>query len=94
MCLQVGECRFAIVLPQCDRRAALEMGNQLVRQVRRFDVQATSDTRAGTTVSGGLATVVLPPKNFLPESLIEAASRCLHAAQISGGNALKSIELL
>ena len=43
------------------------------------------------SISVGVATVSLPPKNFRPDVLLESAGRCLAAAQQSGGNTLKSI---
>ena len=41
----------------------------------------------------GIATLALPPKNFPAHELIDAAQRCLAAAQRSGGDSLKSIDL-
>jgi PleD family two-component response regulator len=48
---------------------------------------------AGLTVSIGLATLESVPKNFPANDLIEGAERCLSAAELSGGNTVKSIEL-
>ena len=44
------------------------------------------------TASIGISAVTLPTKNFQPEGLLAGVERCLHAAQVSGGNSLKSIE--
>jgi hypothetical protein len=43
------------------------------------------------TVSVGLASVEILPKNFAPKELVDSATRCLSAARLSGGNTLKSI---
>jgi hypothetical protein len=43
------------------------------------------------TLSAGLATLEVPPRNFQPHQLIDAAWRCLSGAQLSGGDTLKSI---
>ena len=45
------------------------------------------------TVSIGVASVALPPKNFPAAELIRAAERCLNGARLSGGNAVKSLEI-
>lgn len=86
--LRVAEARFALVLPACDRRAAVESGNGLLRLLkeREFGLGAAR-------VSVGAATVALPPRNFSPQDLVDRCQRCLHAAQLSGGNCVKSIEL-
>ncbi|MDZ7615359.1 MAG: HDOD domain-containing protein [Patescibacteria group bacterium] len=84
---------FALVLPDCERRQAVEYGSQLARQFRRA-VQGTD--WAGRvpegSVSVGAATVSLPPRNFPPAELYDAASRCMYASRSSGG-VVKSIEI-
>jgi len=45
-------------------------------------------------VSVGIATTAMPAKNFSAHSLIESAERCLQAAQLSGGNSAKSVDVL
>jgi hypothetical protein len=41
----------------------------------------------------GAATLALPPRNFPPHELIEAAWRCLTGARAAGGNTVKSIDI-
>ena len=45
------------------------------------------------TLSRGLATLEVPPRNYPPADMLAAAERCLAAAQLSGGNTTKSIDL-
>ena len=47
---------------------------------------------AEVSLSAGVATLALPPKNYPPQQLIDAAQRCLGGAQLSGGGNVKSIE--
>ena len=91
VCFPQGEYGLAVVLPDCERRQVVEMGNRLVDDVRRVSSRAGSDK--AMTVSAGAATVALPPKNFLAESLFQAAARCLNGSRTSGGSVLKSIEI-
>jgi hypothetical protein len=85
-----GESVCAIVWEDCPRSDAV----QLVR--KSLDAAKTArnrpgGTRADLTLSAGLATVEVLPRNFQPQQLIDAAQRCLGAAQLSGGDTLKSI---
>ncbi|HEV2973085.1 MAG TPA: HDOD domain-containing protein [Pirellulales bacterium] len=93
VCRRVRDDQFALVLPACDRQAAVAIGNQLLAAMRRFGAPLPGQMRPSVTVSIGIAAVTAPPKNFLPADLIESAERCLHASRHSGGNALKSIEI-
>jgi GGDEF domain-containing protein len=86
---RVADARFALVWPDCDRRAAVELGYQIL--ARRTRPATEAGESAAATISVGVATVSVPAKNFRPADLIERASRCLRAAQLTGGNALKSI---
>lgn len=88
--LQIREGRLALVLPDCDRRAAVELGNELLRQMRDA---AEGSTDFAATISVAACTVAAPPRNFAPQGLVQRAERCLYAAQVSGGNCLKSIEI-
>ncbi len=89
MPLRVGQQTIAILLPDCERRAALQMTQEWQRNWSKY---GTSHGSLLTTLSIGVATVSLPTRNFPSENLIIAAQRCLDAAQLSGGNACKSIE--
>ena len=86
---QVKEARLAIVLPDCDRSNAVEVGNELLRQVRF----GSGDGLFVASISVAACTAAVPPRNFEPHGLVQRAERCLYAAQVSGGNCLKSIEI-
>lgn len=92
VCVPLGDARFALVIAGCDRRAAVSIGHQLHCAIRSLvGAEQTSDD--SPTLSVGVATVSLPSKNFPPDDLLKAAARCLDAAQLSGGNTLKSIDV-
>ena len=88
-----GEVGFALILPDCDRRQAVELGNQLVARVRRLANREKSEAEPALSIHVGAATVTLPPKNFPAQDLIESADRCLYGSRASGGNVMKSIEI-
>lgn len=92
-CVQIGETRFAVILLDCDRQQAVWLGGQLRREVRELSAGSARDATPAVTVSIGAATVALPPKNFPPQDLVEAADRCLYGARASGGDSVKSIEI-
>ena len=58
-----------------------------VRPARRGGVQQP------VTLSVGVATLALPPKNFPAQDLLTAADRCLYGSRASGGGVVKSIEI-
>jgi HD-like signal output (HDOD) protein/GGDEF domain-containing protein len=88
-----GEAGFAILLPDCDRQTAVQLGNRLIAHTRQLGRAEKGDVEAGLGIVVGLATAALPPKNFPAEDLLEAADRCLYGSRVSGGNVLKSIEI-
>ena len=85
--LTLPDGRWALVLPGYDRRAAGDVGHQLLRQTRAW---AAAGMPASLSV--GISTADVPAKNFRPLDLIRSAERCLGTAQLSGGNCVKSIE--
>jgi GGDEF domain-containing protein len=91
VCLLTSTTRCAVILPGCDRTQAVAAGNLLVRDAPRYLYFSTANPEDPVTVSVGVATVSLPARNFQPQILSDAAERCLDAAQLSGGNKLKSI---
>ena len=92
ICMQMGEARFALVLPGCDRDEAVAIADALVRRSRvALASAAEREGQISITVSAGVATVVSPAKNFWPAQLSERAASCLRAAQSSGGSTVKSI---
>jgi HD-like signal output (HDOD) protein len=80
-----GESRLAILLPDCERHTAVALAQQLLREARRLP----KTPRLGL----GIATATVVNKHFAPQVLLDAATRCLGAAQLSGGNTLKSIDV-
>jgi HD-like signal output (HDOD) protein/GGDEF domain-containing protein len=92
--LQINDCRFAVLLTNCDRPTAVELGHQLLDHVRRLSQRHAEVARAKLSVSVGVATATIPAKNFSPAMLLDSADRCLHTAHLSGGNTLKSIDVL
>ena len=90
-CVACGDGRCGLVLPACDRDLAVELATTLVRGTR--ELAGSADGAPRLSVSVGVATLSLPPKNFPADDLIAAANRCLGAAKTSGGNSLKSIGL-
>jgi HD-like signal output (HDOD) protein/GGDEF domain-containing protein len=85
--------QFALLLPACDRQAAVAIGNQLLTGIRQFGAPLPGQLRPSVSVSIGIAAITVPPRNFSAGDQVESAERCLHAARLSGGNALKSIEI-
>jgi HD-like signal output (HDOD) protein len=93
-CLPRGEEGFALILPDCGRRQAVETGYQLIDQFQQgmsWGRPAGGPTEV--TLAIGAATVSLPPPNFPGRDLLVAADRCLYGAHASGGGGLKSIEI-
>lgn len=91
--MQVDDYRFAVVLEGCDRQPAIELTRQLVRAAREWSASQTASQGHAFSLSAGVATLVMPPKNFPCQELIDAAERCLSAAQLSGGDSVKSIDI-
>jgi HD-like signal output (HDOD) protein/GGDEF domain-containing protein len=89
-CLAVGEARYAL-LWDCDRREAAQSGRLLGQALANWWDQRQE--AAALTVSIGIATLAFPSKNFPPRELLTPAQRCLSAANLSGGNCVKSIEV-
>ncbi len=93
VCCPNGPGGFAIILQDCERQEAVQYGNQLTAELRRWVRDAHWAGRAPEViVSVGAATVAIPPRNFWPEGLLDAASRCVYASRSSGG-VVKSIEM-
>jgi diguanylate cyclase (GGDEF)-like protein len=93
MCQRVHDSRFGVVLPKCDRRQAVEIGNQLRLRLRASDIASRELGGEPLSISIGISAVNLPPRNFAAEDMIESADRCVRGVASSGGDGLKSIEL-
>jgi hypothetical protein len=68
------------------------MVRQILGNVKSWRMPGTISQETEITLSAGVATLALPPKNYPPQQLIDAAHRCLGGAQLSGGGNVKSIE--
>jgi HD-like signal output (HDOD) protein/GGDEF domain-containing protein len=91
--MQVNEYRFAVIFEGCERQPAVELTRQLVRCVREWGAGQAAAHGHRTSLSAGVATLAMPPKNFPCQELIGAAERCLHGVQLSGGDSVKSIDI-
>jgi HD-like signal output (HDOD) protein len=76
---------FAVILPDSERRAALQWAGELLREMQPIA------TASGLSI--GVASIAYLPRNFAADNLIHAARRCLDGAILSGGNSVKSIEV-
>jgi HD-like signal output (HDOD) protein len=88
----LGESTFAILWESCPRQDAVELVRQILGNVKSWQMPGSIGQEPEISLSGGVATLALPPKNFPPQQLIDAAQRCLGGAQLSGGGNVKSIE--
>jgi HD-like signal output (HDOD) protein len=89
---QVGEATFALLWENCPRSDAVETVRQILNQVKTWRMPGSIGQEIEISLSAGVATLALPPKNFPPQQLIDAVQRCLTGVQLSGGGAVKSIE--
>jgi len=89
---QVGEATFALLWENCPRSDAVETVRQVLQQVKTWRMPGSIGQEIDISLSAGVATLALPPKNFPPQQLIDAVQRCLSGVQLSGGGAVKSIE--
>ena len=93
MCLKRSEGGFALVLPNCDRRLAVDIGHDLSRSMQGHLTGRDSRKENAVRLGVGVASVSLPPRNFPAEDLITSADRCLYGSLASGGGVVKSIEI-
>jgi HD-like signal output (HDOD) protein/GGDEF domain-containing protein len=92
--LSITAAQLAVILPDCERRAAVSIANEVIAQLAELASHDDSTTAIhAATLSAGVATVAAVPKNFDPWRLVESAERCLYAARTCNANAVKSIEI-
>lgn len=89
VCTEHGNDGCALILPGCERRDAVALGNQLIDKIARI---TSKDGHRPIGISVGVAAVALPPKNFAATELFEGADRCLYGSSASGSGVVKSIE--
>ncbi len=90
--LPYGDWGFAVILPNCERSAAVDSAHGVISQLKEL-LPHTGDRKPSLSLSAGIGTVSLPPRNFPPADLLDGAARCLGGAQASGGGVVKSIEI-
>jgi diguanylate cyclase (GGDEF)-like protein len=83
---------LGVVLVDADRQQAAGVARQVLESIRGGAATGSSATKS-VTVSMGLASLAMPPRNFPVPEMLRAAERCLNGAKLSGGNSLKSIEI-
>jgi HD-like signal output (HDOD) protein/GGDEF domain-containing protein len=92
-CLALGGTRCVLMLENCERPQAVALARRWVEAVAQCTASREEWFGAPVTMSVGAATLAIPPRNFPPRELFEAAWRCLYAAQSAGGNTVKSIDI-
>ncbi len=90
--LAYGDLGFAVILPNCERSTAVEYAHRLIAQLKELLPHA-GERKPPLSLSAGIGTVSLPPRNFPAADLLNGAARCLNGAQTSGGGVVKSIEI-
>jgi HD-like signal output (HDOD) protein len=86
--------RIAAILSDCERRSALSIANLAISQLGKCTGHDNRDEyNPATTLSAGVATVSVVPRNFDANQMIESAARCLSAARACGISTVKSIEV-
>jgi hypothetical protein len=94
MLMSVGEERTAAILSNCERRAAVAVAQNTISALGRPSTATAGAICApAATISVGVATAGVVPRNFDPVRLVECAERCLSAARSCGISTVKSIEV-
>jgi HD-like signal output (HDOD) protein len=92
--LALSRERTAAILPNCERRTAIALAQSTIAELARIEPPGfDAESRVATTLSIGIATASVVPKNFDPLPMIESAARCLSAARACGISTVKSIEV-
>jgi len=87
-------CCRALVMPHCERQEAVRHAHAIVNRIEKSLERLRGEgSSLECVISAGVASVGLPRKSFPPLSLVETAARCLSAAQSSGTNVVKSLEI-
>jgi GGDEF domain-containing protein len=83
----VSDSRLAMIWENISRAEAVDLARQIMGEMQSDSAGLPNRL----TLSIGVAALEFAPKNYPPRKLVEAAFGCLSAAQLSGGNAVKSI---
>lgn len=88
----IDATRRLIVLPGCERHEAVAVVAAVLAHSRTLLSSLRHKGKLPESIpSAGVASVVLPPKNFSPQALYDAALRCQAATRPVGG--VKSLEV-
>jgi HD-like signal output (HDOD) protein len=92
--LSLTSGRTAAILSNCERRGAISVANHAIAEVGHITGRGSPENSdLATTLSIGVATVSVVPRNFDPERILDSAERCLSAARACGISTVKSIEV-
>ena len=90
--LGLDETRRLLLLPGCERHEAVAVVDDVIAQLHTLIESLHRNQHLPACVpAAGVASVGMPPKNFVPLELWEAAARCLEATRPGGG--VKSLEV-
>lgn len=89
---QLTSSRIGLIQSRLDRQESTRVARQVLDEVRNWS-HRDPHCPVQLSVSIGLSSVPLPPRNLPVQEMIEAAERCLHGVQLSGGDGLKSIDI-
>jgi len=92
-CRLVRDGRYAIIIPASDRQQTASVTRRLVTAYPKW-FYAVGTAPIPVQCSAGVATWASPGRSLPAEDLLDAAARCLFAAQASGGGVVKSIDVL
>ncbi|MFI4874313.1 MAG: HDOD domain-containing protein, partial [Blastopirellula sp. JB062] len=94
-CFVSSDAVITAIMPGQDRMQAVATARRLTTGIRVWaQTRAETIGTAPLTISVGAAAIGLPPKNFRSNELTDAAMRCMEVARRSGGDSVKSIEIL
>jgi len=92
--ISLSKERTAVILSNCERRTALAIANHAIAKLAKGATRGASDNGdLATTLSIGVATMSVVPRNFDAARMVDSATRCLSAARACGISTVKSIEV-
>jgi diguanylate cyclase (GGDEF)-like protein len=92
MAARYGGDEFAVLLPQTDEAAALELAEQLRTAVRALNIpHPSSPVAARVTISVGVASVSVPGTKTAFAVLIAAADKALYGAKAAGRDCVQAV---
>jgi HD-like signal output (HDOD) protein len=91
--VSLSSARTAAIMANCERRAAIAVAQNAILKLGKRVATPSNAGGEPATLSIGVATASVVPKNFDPGRMIECGARCLSAARACGTSAVKSIEV-